>query len=147
MFSKVAAGGETSVTVTWTGSMTPGWRAFEFSGTDTTSPIAAAPAFTTDVTAGATIGITGTTRTTAAANEFQLAVAGGRSISATSFNTHSFGGGYAEVDTVGDGSTGAAAAATRSDAAAGTVITPTFTFTNLQGSPVVVFGNISIKAI
>lgn len=143
---KFAAGGETSQSVAWTGgNMVAGWRAFEFSGVNAT-PIAAAPAFTVDLTAGATLGITGTTRTTAAANEYQLAVAGGRGVSG-GFNTHSFGGGYTESDTTATGGTAVGNSAARTDATAGTVITPTFTFTNAQGSPVTIFGNISIASV
>lgn len=146
VLTKIAAGGETSQSIAWTGgNMAPGWRGVELTGVDNVTPVLACPVFLVDTSAGATMGITGTSRTTAADNEYQLAVAGGRGPTA-GFNSHSFGGGYTESDTTATGGSGVANSAARGGDPAGTVITPTFTFTNAQGSAVTVFGNLSLKA-
>lgn len=145
VFGFVASGGETSVSVAWTGgNMVFGYRAIELSGIDSVSPFAgpAAPNAVTTTSAGPST-LTAATRTSATAGEYLLSFLGGRGPAAGL--THAWDGAETETDTGVTGQVAVCYSAFQVIAASGGTATPSSTYTNTMGSPVTIIEWVAIK--
>lgn len=147
LFLKVAAGGETSVVITFTGAgnVTATWTAFELSGVDPASiPLGpAAPAAYTVDTGGATHTVNSPTRVTTVSPEFLITIVGGR-CQASGTVTPTFGGGATAFYTAASGRVSYCIFATELVATSGTSVTHTCSVNNSQGNPVNVIGTVAL---
>lgn len=151
IYGKIAAGGETGMAITWTGNMTPGSRGLEFSGIDISSgivsAIAATIAYVFSNNGSETIGdgtfVNGAV-TAAHDGDVVLSTLAGRGTSPLA--AHAFVSPLVEGDTAATGGIGVVQTALKTLAHAGDSITPDVSFTNAQGSPVMILGGLVIKA-
>lgn len=147
MFALVASGGETSVTLTSSASITLSWIAEEWTGIDTSVfPVGPTPPATyTSDTNGASHTITSNTRVASADGELVFTVLGGRGPTSGAVLT-SFGGGATGDYTTASGRVGYVYTANQVVTTGGTSVTHTAVISNSQGSNVNVIGSVSFKA-